>query len=77
MTFLSEYVDGGPGCMRDDCMITESQTYQTMAYYPPVYDKNGINTNPDMNCNYINKRCLACGKGWAEVWQNGTKIKTL
>lgn len=72
---LAEFIDGGLGCMRDDCMITEDGPgMTTMAYYPPVYNKQGVNTNPDMNITTYPRRCLACGKSWTEQWQNGTRI---
>ena len=74
-TLLAEYVDGGPGCVRDDCMITENgPSMITSAYYPPVYDKQGNNTNPDMNITTQQRRCLSCGKTWTEKYQNGARI---
>ena len=74
-TLLAEYVDGGPGCVRDDCMITENgPSMITSAYYPPVYDKQGTNTNPDMNITTQQRRCLSCGKTWTEKYQNGARI---
>ena len=73
--FLAEFVDGGSGCMRDDCMITEDGPgMSTMAYYPPIYNKQGINTNPDMNTTTHPRRCLSCGKSWTESYQNGIRI---
>lgn len=73
--FLAEFIDGGIGCSRDDCRITESgPSMTTMAYYPPVYDKQGNNTNPDMNITTYPRRCLSCGKSWTEHWQNGKLI---
>ncbi len=69
--FLSEFVDGGPGCSRDDCRIQHGASTTTAAYYPPVYDKHGNNLNPDMNTTTTNKRCLSCGKSWNESYQNG------
>lgn len=76
MNKLNEFIDGGPGCMRDDCMIQEGPGYSTCAYYPPVYDKQGVNINPDMNVHTYSKRCLSCGKGWSESYQNGIKISS-
>ncbi len=73
--FLSEYTDGGPGCMRDDCMIQENgPSTTTSMFYPSTYNKQGVNLNPDMNITTNNKRCLSCGKSWSERWQNGIKI---
>ncbi len=74
-TLLAEYVDGGSGCVRDDCMITETGPgMTTMAHYPPVYNKQGINMNPDMNITTQQRRCLSCGKSWTESYQNGARI---
>lgn len=71
-TFLSEFVDGGQGCMRDDCLITENgPSSTTCAYYPPIYNKQGVNVNPDMNTTTRSRRCLSCGKTWTESTQNG------
>ncbi len=74
-TFLAEFIDGGPNCMRDDCMITHNGAgQQTLGYFPPVYDKQGRNTNPDMNITTQPMRCLSCGKSWVERWQNGVRL---
>ena len=73
--FLAEFVDGGAGCSRDDCLITEDgPSMTTCAYYPPVYNKQGVNVNPDMNITTRPCRCLSCGKSWTERWQNGTRL---
>lgn len=72
--FLAEFTDGGPGCMRDDCMVSEEPSSTTLAYYPPVYNSEGVNINPNMNKTHKDKRCLSCGKSWTEVWQNGTRL---
>lgn len=74
MKFISEFVDGGPGCMRDDCRVQELGGASTTTYFPPVFNASGENINPDMNSKYYNKRCLSCGKGWTERWQNGTRV---
>lgn len=73
MTFLSEFVDGGPGCGRDDCMIQDQGGSSTMTYYPPIYNAKGQNINPDKNIFYYNRRCLSCGKAWTEAHQNGVR----
>jgi len=74
MSFLAEFVDGGVGCMRDDCRIQDGGGMQTMAYYPPVYNAQGVNINPDMNVTTYNRRCTTCGKSWTESMQNGVRI---
>lgn len=40
--------------------------WTTLAYYPPIYDGYGNNTNPDMNKTYQPMRCNTCGKEWNE-----------
>ena len=72
--FLTEFIDGGPGCMRDDCNVSLISGQVTMAYYPPTFDSLGRNNNPDMNVSTNTKHCLSCGKQWSERWQNGQRI---
>jgi hypothetical protein len=72
--FIAEFIDGGPGCGRDDCIIQELGGSSTAAYYPPVYNAKNENINPDMNTTYRDRRCNSCGKSWTEAWQNGTRI---
>jgi hypothetical protein len=60
-SLLAEYVDGGPGCVRDDCDLRES------------FDKVQL----DSDISIINekvKRCVSCGKSWTERYQNGARI---
>jgi hypothetical protein len=33
-------------------------------YFQPVYDKNGVNTNPDANTTTFKVKCLSCGRMW-------------
>ena len=74
-TLINEYVDGGPGCIRDDCILADDgPSMQTCAYYPPTYNKEGVNVNPDMNITTQTRRCLSCGKTWTESYQNGTRL---
>lgn len=72
--FLSEFVDGGPGCMRDDCQVQTVSGNVTLAYYPPTMDTIGNNINPDKNITTNNQKCIACGKTWTERWQGGHRI---
>jgi len=60
-TLLAEYVDGGPGCVRDDCDLRES------------FNKVQLDSNASMIEEKV-RRCLSCGKSWTERYQNGTKI---
>ena len=43
----------------------------TCAYYPPIYDKHGNNTNPDMNSTSGPVDCLTCKKHWTYISVNG------
>ncbi len=53
-----------PECPREDCRFSYGCGMTTCAYYPPVYDKNGVNINPDKNTTTFNVECLTCGKMW-------------
>jgi hypothetical protein len=33
-------------------------------YFQPIYDKNGVNINPDGNTTTFKVNCLSCGKLW-------------
>lgn len=36
----------------------------TCVYYPPMYDENGVNTNPDRNTSSTSYSCEECGKSY-------------
>lgn len=72
--FLAEFIDGGPGCSRDDCEVQVVNGEVTMAYYPPTFDSLGRNINPDKNITTTSKRCKSCGRSWTERWQNGQRL---
>lgn len=55
----------------DECRIQLFGGMTTCAYYPPVYDKLGNNTNPDMNTTSGSAQCLTCGKKWNYSSCNG------
>ena len=69
-----EIIEGGPECMRDDCMLQMGVSTMTLAHFPQIFNKNGDNVNPDGNLSITDVRCLSCGKSWKEGWKNGTKI---
>lgn len=69
--FLSEFVDGGPGCGRDDCQVQIMSGSTTLAYTPPVQNKDGtISFVQNNNTVTENKRCSSCGKSWTEQKTN-------
>jgi len=39
----------------------------TMMYFPPVWDKEGNNTNPDRNIKTTYWRCQECGKDYTII----------
>jgi len=41
---------------------TGGMSSQTLAYYPPQYDENGVNINPDRNTITSTYECLECNK---------------
>jgi hypothetical protein len=60
--FLSEIklnIDGGPGCMRDDCMHNFS---------PAIHNVETDIVRQDI-------RCLSCGKSWTEEYKKGDDIR--
>jgi hypothetical protein len=55
-----------PTC-KSECRFTTSFSMTTAAYYPPIYDKHGVNTNPDRNTTTATIYCSVCSRSW-----NGT-----
>jgi hypothetical protein len=53
-----------PECPREDCRFTYSGGTSTLVAYIPIYDKNGVNINPDANTTTFKVNCLSCGKMW-------------
>ena len=53
-----------PECPREDCAFSHSGGTSTLVAYIPVYDKNGVNINPDSNTTTFKVICLSCGKMW-------------
>lgn len=67
-----------PECEREDCRFVQRSGMSTLAYYQPIYDKNGVNINPDMNTRTDYIDCLICGKKWlAYTHRNQTAYKEL
>ena len=53
-----------PECPREDCTFSHSGGTSTLVAYIPVYDKNGVNINPDANIKTFKVNCISCGKMW-------------
>jgi hypothetical protein len=43
---------------------SEGMRMTTAMYYPPVYDENGVNTNPDRNTTTTHWKCLECNQDY-------------
>jgi hypothetical protein len=39
-------------------------TFRTLMYYPPHYDENGVNTNPDRNTTKSHWKCTECNNDY-------------
>ena len=57
-----------------DCKFQIYGGTTTDAYYPPIYDKDGNNTNPDGNVVTQKVECLNCKKEWTACTQYGKTI---
>lgn len=66
-----------PECPQTDCRFYFGPSMQTLAYYPPIYDKNGVNINPDGNTTSFNVECLTCSKQWRGQTLRGNTTYTL
>ena len=53
-----------PECPREDCRFAYGGGSTTLAYYQPIYDKNGVNINPDRNTTTFEVSCGSCGRMW-------------
>ena len=59
-----------PNCEKD-CRFSYGPSSTTAAYYAPIYDKNGVNVNPDGNVTRGSVTCSVCGRAWDTVTQFG------
>ena len=53
-----------PECPREDCKFTIYDVTRTCMYFPPIYDENGVNINPDGNTTAFGISCVSCHKEW-------------
>jgi len=58
------YTGAIPQCPRCEkpTVRTQGMMTSTAMYYPPVYDENGNNTNPDRNSTNTSYTCKGCHK---------------
>ena len=50
-----------PNCKRPT-KRKQGITSCTDMYFPPIYDENGVNINPDRNWYTTEWKCMECGK---------------
>lgn len=58
-----------------DCKFTSGLSSQTLVYYMPIYDKGGVNTNPDRNIRTAEYSCVTCQKQYTVSSQYGSETK--
>lgn len=76
MTMKSVFFSNpNPDCKKD-CRFQEGVATVTAAYYPPIYDKHGNNTNPNGNITSRQITCGVCGKIWLSSTQYGKTTYT-
>jgi len=54
-----------------ECRFIEGMSMTTAMYFTPVYDKNGVNVNPDGNITSSTVSCVTCHKKWKTSTQYG------
>ena len=59
-----------PKCNKD-CRFLTGPSTTTAVYYPPTFDKNGNNLNPDGNITTTPVVCTVCGTSWTATTQYG------
>jgi hypothetical protein len=53
-----------PECPREDCRFETGEATRTCMYFQPIFNKDGVNINPDANTTTFKLNCLSCGKFW-------------
>ena len=60
-----------PNCPRNDCRYAVGVGMTTSMYYPPIYNKDGQNINPDGNVSSGELSCTSCNRKWEYKTQYG------
>jgi hypothetical protein len=60
-----------PDCPSNDCRYAVGLEMTTSLYYPPAYNKEGVNINPDGNITSGEMTCSTCNKKWRYSIQFG------
>lgn len=56
----------------NNCKFKQGRSSVTLAYYVPIYDKTGVNTNPDRNTTTTDFSCVECDKKFIVRTRYGT-----
>ena len=59
-----------PFCDKD-CRFSYGMSSTTCMYFDPIYDKNGVNINPDGNITTGSVHCSTCNTSWHTHTQYG------
>lgn len=62
---------GGMLNCSEQCRFQDNGSSSTYVAYIPVYDKNGVNTNPDMNTIKGSITCIVCNRSFGYTTQAG------
>lgn len=63
------FTSPNPTCDKECVFIPSDCGTVTDMYFPPRYDKNGVNLNPDGNIFTSSISCQTCGKKWKSTTQ--------
>lgn len=61
-----------PPCKKQNCNVQARVTCSTYVGYIPVYDENGVNTNPNVNKQTARLTCSVCNKVWVAKFDGYT-----
>lgn len=56
-----------PECPREDCRFAMGEATRTCMYFQPIFNKDGVNINPDANTTTFDLNCHSCGKSWVGI----------
>ena len=54
-----------------ECKFIPGVSMTTAMYFTPIFDKNGVNINPDGNITSSTVSCVTCHKKWKTSTQYG------
>ena len=69
LDIMQRYPCGG------ECKFTQGFNTTTLVCYPVIYDKTGVNINPDRNTRRTDYTCTTCQKQFDVVAQYGSETE--